>query len=87
VKKELAQNIIKESYRASNTLYIMTSQWPRSIVSDSAHPAAYGKPFNGGWVKWQLVVLGFPMTNKHIKQYLPRTIYESEAIVSLFWNY
>jgi hypothetical protein len=27
------------------------------------------------------------MTNKHIKQYLPRTIYESEAIVSLFWNY
>jgi hypothetical protein len=39
------------------------------------------------WVKWQLVVLGFPMTDKRIKQYLPRTIYESEAIVSLFWNY
>jgi hypothetical protein len=37
-------------------------------------------------VKWQLVVLGFPMTDKHIKQYLPRTKYESEAIVSLFWN-
>jgi hypothetical protein len=51
VKKELAQNIIKESYRASNTLYIMTSPFtkrPRSIVSDSAHPAAYGEPFNGG---------------------------------------
>jgi hypothetical protein len=27
------------------------------------------------------------MTDKRIKQYLPRTIYESEAIVSLFWNY
>ena len=64
---------------------------PQSIVSDSAHPAAYGEPFNGGstqrWVKWQLVVLGFPMTDKRIKQYLPRTIYEWEAIVSLFWNY
>jgi hypothetical protein len=42
VKKEFAQNIIIQSYWASNTLHIMTSPFSkraRSSVSVSAHPA------------------------------------------------